>query len=52
MKLFKTDQFPDDVWAEIQKVREQMISGEIKIEPVFEATAVRALMTDVSAAAQ
>jgi simple sugar transport system substrate-binding protein len=52
VKLLKTDQIPDNVWGEVQKIREQMISGEIKIEPVFEATAVRALMTDVSATAQ
>ncbi|WP_102960802.1 putative B6 ABC transporter substrate-binding protein [Mangrovicella endophytica] len=52
VKLLKTDQIPDDVWGAVQKIRDQMISGEIKIEPVFEATAVRGLMTDVSAAAQ
>jgi simple sugar transport system substrate-binding protein len=52
VKLLKTDQIPDDVWGEVQKIREQMIAGEIKVEPVFEATAVRALMTDVSATAQ
>lgn len=52
VKLLKTDQIPDDVWAEVQKIREQMIAGEIKVEPTFEATAVRALMTDISATAQ
>ncbi len=52
VRLLKTDQIPDDVWASVQKIRDQMIAGEIKVEPIFEATAVRALMTDVSAAAQ
>lgn len=52
VKLIKTAQVPDDVWSDIQKIREQIVSGEIKVEPVFEATAVRGLMTDVSAAAQ
>lgn len=52
VKLLKTDQIPDNVWGEVEKIREQMLAGEIKVEPVFEATAVRALMTDVSAAAQ
>lgn len=52
VKLLKTDQIPDNVWGEVEKIREQMVAGEIKVEPVFEATAVRALMTDVSAAAQ
>lgn len=52
VKLLKTDQIPEDVWGDVQKIRDQMIAGEIKVEPVFEATAVRALMTDVSASAQ
>lgn len=52
VKLLKTDQIPDDVWGEVQKIRDQVVSGEIKVEPTFEATAVRALMTDVSAAAK
>jgi basic membrane protein A len=52
VKLLKTDQVPDNVWADVQKVRDQVISGEIKVDPIFEAAAVRALMTDVSAAAQ
>lgn len=50
VKLLKTDQIPDNVWGEAQKIREQMISGEIKLQPVFEAAAVRALMTNVAAA--
>lgn len=52
VKLLKTDQIPDNVWADVMKIRDQMIAGEIKVEPVFDATAVRALMTDVSAAPQ
>jgi basic membrane protein A and related proteins len=51
VKLLKTDQIPEDVWGEVQKIREQMIAGEITVEPTFEATAVRALMTDISATA-
>ena len=41
----KTKHIPDDVWAEIQALREDIISGKIKVEPVFDAAAVRALMT-------
>ncbi|QPC86235.1 BMP family ABC transporter substrate-binding protein [Mesorhizobium sp. NBSH29] len=52
VKLLKTDQVPDDVWADIQKIRDQVVAGEIKVAPVFEASAVRKLMTDVSASAQ
>jgi len=50
VQLLKTDLVPDDVWQEIQALREQIVAGDITIEPVFEATAVRGLMTDVTAA--
>lgn len=52
VKLIKTAQVPDDIWTDVQKIRDQIVSGEIKVEPVFEAKVVRGLMTDVSAAAQ
>nr|WP_245443846.1 BMP family protein [Mesorhizobium sp. DCY119] len=48
VKLLKTAAIPDNVWTEVQALREDVISGKIKVEPVFEATAVRALMTNVS----
>ncbi len=47
VKLLKTAQIPDDVWAEIQALREDVISGTITVKPEFEATAVRAMMSDV-----
>jgi basic membrane protein A len=47
--LLKTANIPSGAWDEVMKVRDQIISGEIKVEPVFDATAVRALMTDVTA---
>ena len=49
VKLLKTPQIPDNVWAEISKLRDDIIAGTIKVEPVFDAAAVRALMTDVAA---
>lgn len=52
VKLLKTDQIPDAVWREIQTLRDQMIAGKIKVDAIFDATAVRALMSDVSASAQ
>ena len=39
--LLKTKHIPDDVWAELQAIREDIIDGKIKVEPVFDA-AVRA----------
>lgn len=50
VQLLQTDEIPDDVWNDIQEIRGQMIAGEITVQPVFEATAVRALMSDVEAA--
>lgn len=47
VKLLKTAQIPDDVWAEIQALREEIISGKIAVKPQFEGTAVRAMMSDV-----
>ncbi len=52
VRLLRTDLIPDDVWVEIQEIREQIVAGDITIEPIFEATAVRGLMTDVTAAEQ
>ncbi len=49
IKLLKTKQIPDDVWAQITALREDIISGKIKVDPIFDAAAVRALMTDVAA---
>lgn len=49
VRLLKTEGIPDDVWASVMEIRDQIVSGEIKVEPTFEASAVHALMTDVSA---
>ena len=49
IKLLKTPQIPDATWAEISKLREDILSGAIKVDPIFDAAAVRALMTDVAA---
>jgi basic membrane protein A len=51
IKLLKTKQIPDATWDEISKLRDDIISGTIKVEPIFDATQVRALMTDVAAPA-
>ncbi|RVB64474.1 BMP family ABC transporter substrate-binding protein, partial [Mesorhizobium sp. M7A.F.Ca.CA.002.04.1.1] len=48
VKLLKTAAIPDNVWTEIQALREDVISGKIKVEPVYDAAAVRALMTSVA----
>jgi len=48
VKLLKTAAIPDDVWSEVQAVRDDIVSGKITVEPIFEATAVRKLMTNVT----
>ena len=49
VKLLKTPQIPGAVWADISKLRDDIIAGTIKVDPIFDAAAVRALMSDVAA---
>jgi simple sugar transport system substrate-binding protein len=48
VQLLKTKHIADNVWADVSAVREQIVKGELKIEPVWEADKVRALMTSVT----
>ena len=50
--LLKTKHIPDDVWASLQDLRQQIIDGKIKVPEVTDAQQVRAMMSSVSAAAQ
>jgi len=50
--LLKTKHIPDDVWAALQDLRQQIIEGKIKVSEIYDAQEVRKLMTTVSAAAQ
>lgn len=52
VSLLKTKHIPDDVWASLQDLRQQIIDGKIKVPEIYDAQAVRAMMTTVSAAAQ
>jgi basic membrane protein A len=49
VSLLRTPQIPDDVWEEVMALRQEIIDGKITVTPQFEATAVRALMSDVAA---
>ncbi|MFO1067799.1 MAG: BMP family protein [Geminicoccaceae bacterium] len=49
VRLLKTKQIPDDVWAQVMAIRQDMLDGKITVTPKFDATEVRALMTDVAA---
>ncbi|MCY6381859.1 putative B6 ABC transporter substrate-binding protein [Hoeflea prorocentri] len=45
VKLIKTPQMPDDVWAAAMDLREQIVSGDVSLEPIFDAEEVRKLVT-------
>ncbi|MAY61434.1 MAG: BMP family ABC transporter substrate-binding protein, partial [Rhizobiales bacterium] len=45
VKLIKTTQVDEKAWEEVMALREQIISGDIKVEPKFQAEDVRALVT-------
>lgn len=47
--LLKTDHIPPQVWSELQGIRQDIISGKIDVKPQFDASAVHALVQDVSA---
>jgi simple sugar transport system substrate-binding protein len=48
VQLLHTSHIPDAVWNDVQAVRKQIIDGSLKIEPVWDAAAVRKLMTSVT----
>ncbi len=45
VKLLKTPQVPDDVWTEIMALRDEIVSGSMSMDPIFDAEEVRALVT-------
>ncbi len=47
--LLHTTHIPDKTWAELEAVRAQIIAGQVKVEPIFDAVRVRALMSSVAA---
>jgi len=49
VRLLHSKHIPDRVWSEVEAVRREIIDGKIKVEPIFDAVKVRALMTSVAA---
>lgn len=45
VKLIKTPQVDEAAWAEVMAMREQIVAGDLSIEPIFDAQAVRDLVT-------
>ena len=46
--LLHSKHIPDKVWSEVDAVRNQIIDGKLKVEPIFDAVQVRALMNSVA----
>ncbi|MDH6264856.1 basic membrane protein A [Rhizobium sp. SG_E_25_P2] len=47
VSLLKTKQIPDDVWTSVMEIRDQIIKGDIKITPKFDAESVHALVSQL-----
>ena len=43
--LLHTKHIPDDVWASVMKTRDDIIAGNIKVEKVFDAAKVKAMVS-------
>ena len=50
VRLLKTGLIPDKIWSELQPIRDDIVSGKIKVVPHYDAAAVHALVTDVAVA--
>ncbi len=49
VKLLHTQYIPDAVWTDITTGRSQIVAGKLKIDPIWDAASVRAMMTSVAA---
>jgi simple sugar transport system substrate-binding protein len=49
VRLLHSKYIPDSVWSEIDTVRTEIVDGKLKVEPIWDARQVRALMTSVAA---
>jgi simple sugar transport system substrate-binding protein len=49
VRLLHSKYIPDDVWSGIESVRTQIVSGKLKVDPIWDALSVRAMMTSVAA---
>lgn len=48
VRLLKTKHIPDDIWALVSDTRQQIVDGKLKIEPIWEAEKVRAMMNAIT----
>jgi len=47
--LLHSKYIPDNVWSDIEIVRTQIIGGKVKVDTIWDALTVRAMMTSVAA---
>src|ERR1700676_1022211 len=48
VKLLHSKHIPDKVWLDVEAVRKEIVAGNLKVEPIFDAVKVRALMNSVA----
>jgi len=49
VRLLHSKYIPDNVWSDIEAVRTQIIGGKLKVDAIWDALTVRAMMTSVAA---
>jgi simple sugar transport system substrate-binding protein len=49
VRLLHSKYIPDNIWSDLETVRNQIISGKLKVDTVWDAATVRAMMTSVAA---
>ncbi len=52
VQLLKTDYIPANIWNDLMKHRDAIIAGSLKVDEIYDAQAVRALMSTVDAKAE
>lgn len=50
VRLLRTDNIPEEDWAAVMQVRDEVVAGRIQVEARFDAASVRALVTEVTVA--
>ncbi len=48
VKLLQSKYIPAEVWTELMKTRDEIIGGSLKVEPIWDAEQVRALMSETT----
>ena len=48
VRLLHSKHISDKLWSEVEAVRKQIIDGSLKVEPIFDAVKVRALMNPLA----